>query len=414
MLALRARYVLPITSPPIAHGVVVVEGEQIVEVGAGAQPAQTVDLGNVALLPGLINAHTHLEFSLLPQPLGHAGMAFPDWIAAVVRWRRDKELAGESADQWRREAVQAGLAESCRAGVTTLADVLTSPWPRDAYRDAAAEVVALAEFLALTGPRASQQWDQLCGFLSETASGEAGLTWGLSPHAPYTVRWETLSRLCGLSADKELALAMHLAESRDELEFLRIGSGPLRALLENLNAWDTDAVPRGLCPRDYLQILSRAHRALVIHGNYLTADEIRFLGEQRQRMAVIYCPRTHAGFAHSRYPLAEMRSAGVRVALGTDSRASSPDLQLLEEMRCAGRNHPEVAPEVIVELGTLAAAAALGQQSRLGSLAADKQADLVAISLPAAGDRGPYAFLADRTCRVERVYKAGQLVAVAE
>ena len=127
-------------------------------------------------------------------------------------------------------------------------------------------------------------------------------------------------------------------------------------------------------------------------------------------MAVVYCPRTHGYFAHSRYPLAEMLSAGVHVALGTDSRASTPDLQLLEEMRYAAQKHPEVAPQVIVELATLAGAAALGQQQRVGSLVAGKQADLVAIALPPSGAGGPHAFLADPTCRIEHVYQAGKLV----
>ena len=269
-------------------------------------------------------------------------MGFAEWIAAVVQWRRSAEAF--SAARGRQAAVRAGLQESSRAGVTTLADVITFPWPDDAYGDALSGVVALAEYLAPTEPRASEQWGMLRQFLAGQSSITLGRRWGLSPHAPYTVRWEMLPHLCELSAARQIPVAMHLAESRDELEFLRTGSGPLRDLLQALGAWDAAAVPRGRSPRDYLEVLSTSHRALIVHGNYLDSEEIRFTAARRDRMAVVYCPRTHGYFAHSRYPLAEMLSAGVHVALGTDSRASNADLQLLEEMRYVGKNTLKLRP----------------------------------------------------------------------
>lgn len=438
MLALRARYVLPVESPPIADGVVVLDGELVAELTSGMGPPGTIDLGNVVVLPGLVNAHTHLEFSRLAQPIGQAGLRFSDWIAAVVDWRRAVETTGPA--DWRQAAVRAGLQESVQAGVTTLADVITFPWPADAYRETASGVVALAEYLAPTEPRAGDQWALLRDFLSgwgprtgkeqqqlpeiprpeadassppvsefaaERTTGGPRISWGISPHAPYTVRWEKLTEVCAWSAARQSLVAMHLAESLAELEFLRSGAGSLRDLLETLGAWDAAAAPRGRTPRDYLETLSAAQRSLVIHGNFLSPAEIRFAAACRDRMAVVYCPRTHSYFAHRRYPLAAMLSAGVRVALGTDSRASNPDLRLLEEMRHAAREHREVPPEVIVELATLSGAAALGQERRIGSLAPGKQADLVAIGLPAS-DNGPYAFLADSTCRIDCVYQAGK------
>ena len=137
---------------------------------------------------------------------------------------------------------------------------------------------------------------------------------------------------------------MHLAESPEELELLRHGGGPLRAFLEELGAWDATAIPPGTRPLDYLRLLASAHRALVVHGNYLDDEEIAFLGANAGRMSVVYCPRTHDWFAHRDYPLEKMLAAGATVALGTDGRGSSPDLSLLGEMRFAARRHPGVPP----------------------------------------------------------------------
>ena len=245
--------------------------------------------------------------------------------------------------------------------------------------------------------------------------GPAGmfLGWGVSPHAPYTVRWDALRRIGQLSASARVPLAMHVAESPDELELLRDHRGPLRELLEQLEVWDPSAFPPGLQLLDRLQVLATAHRALAIHGNYLTAEELRFLAEHRDRIALVYCPRTHAFFGHDNYPLAEILRAGLRLAIGTDSRASSPDLSVLAELRQAARSHPELPPEAILRMGTLSGACALGLGDRVGSLRAGKQADLVAVSLPESASDDPYAFLHDPACRVVRVYKSGRLVFTA-
>ncbi len=128
-------------------------------------------------------------------------------------------------------------------------------------------------------------------------------------------------------------VAMHLAESREELDLLRDGTGPFQDLLDERSMWDPQAIPLGSRPLDYLRMLADAPRALVIHGNYLDDEELAFLGANRERMSLVYCPRTHAYFFHPPYPLGRALAAGVHVALGTDSRASNPDLSLLEEMR---------------------------------------------------------------------------------
>ena len=145
--------------------------------------------------------------------------------------------------------------------------------------------------------------------------------------------------------------------------------------------WDAEAIPRGSRPLDYLRLLADAPRALVIHGNYLARDEQQFLAEHADRMTLVYCPRTHAYFGHPPYPLGDLLAAGVRVALGTDSRASNPDLDPLGEIRQAVRAHPDVPADAILEMATLRAAEALGCDQDCGSIAPGKLANLVALPM---------------------------------
>ncbi|MBN1589604.1 MAG: amidohydrolase family protein, partial [Pirellulales bacterium] len=160
----------------------------------------------------------------------------------------------------------------------------------------------------------------------------------------------------------------------------------------------------------YLQTLSGAHRALVIHGNYLADEDVAFLTEHADRMAVVYCPRTHAFFQHDPYPLEKLLAAGVGVALGTDSRASSPDLSMLAEMREVHRRHPGIEPGTLVRLATLGGATALGQQHRLGAIELGRRADLIAVALPeeAGATTDPYRWLLESDTPVVAVWCGGR------
>ena len=177
---------------------------------------------------------------------------------------------------------------------------------------------------------------------------------------------------------------MHLAESREELELLASGTGPFRRLLEDLGVWSPEVFPGGWRSLDYLQRLADAPAALVIHGNYLDREEVDFLADHRANMSLVYCPRTHAYFRHERYPLAEMLERGVNVALGTDSRASNPDLNMRAEMHFAAHAHPEIPPAKILEMATLCGARALGTDAEVGTLEPGKLANVALVKLPRA------------------------------
>jgi cytosine/adenosine deaminase-related metal-dependent hydrolase len=391
--AFRARYLLPVAGPPIEDGVLTVEGPRIVDAGrAVAGDVQDVtDFGNAAIVPGLVNAHAHLEFSGLTGPLGERDMPFAEWIRAVVAWRREGQRdVGAAVDR--------GLRESQAHGTTALGEITTAVWSADApdvqacFESAALETVVFRELIGFSAASVPAKLADARAFASTLPRSDR---WrhGLSPHAPYSVHPELLRECVALARSEGLPLAMHLAETREELELLSSGRGPLRQLLEDLRGpWEEGVLARGSRPIDYLRQLAGAPRALVIHGNYLADDEMDFLAERAATMSVVYCPRTHAYFGHDEYPLATMLKRDVRVALGTDGRASNPDLNLWEEMRFVAERG-QVAPAAVLELGTLAGATALGREGEIGSLEQGKLADFCVFSMPTERAHDPHELL---------------------
>ncbi len=280
MLAFRARFVFPIDGPPLRDSVVAIDHDRIVAVGESSSPAvrdllsTARDLGDVAILPGLINPHTHLEFSNLRVPLGTPGMAFPDWIRLVVERRRQadaKYLARESLI----ERIDHGASESSVFGTTALGDIGWSPLHAIRLATAKLDLTQFREYIGLrkaVSDIAIKTILPIGSLVSETYRV------GLSPHAPYSVHSQLVQACVAWSSPRRMPIAYHLAESREELQLLRFGTGPFVRLLDELDAWEPNAIPFGSRPLDYLQMLAKSHRALVIHGNYLDDEEIGFLG----------------------------------------------------------------------------------------------------------------------------------------
>ncbi len=402
-IVLQARLIFPVAAPPIVDGCVTIAGEQIVAVGRAGNDVELVDLGDVAIVPGLVNAHTHLEFADITAPLGKPGMPLPDWIRLVMAHRR---AAVASPGQ----SVQQGLQECLHSGSTTLGEIATRDWRGEIASSGplSPEVVMFREGIAPTAERVGPAVSAAEAFLA-SPDGLLHVHPALSPHAPYTVHPRLLDSLVDLARRHDVPLAMHLAESREELELLHTGGGPFRELLIELNAWDAASDARLNSILTYLERLACAPRALVIHGNYLSADEQTFLAERAASMSLVYCPRTHAFFNHEPYPLAERLQHGVRVALGTDSRASSPDLDLWSEMRFVAEQHPDVSLKTVLQLGTSAGARALGLGSQVGTLEAGKTANLAIIALDSNG-ADPYERLLLGESRVVGAYLRGKSI----
>ncbi len=387
---IKARWLLPIDGPPLEHGLLAHRQGRIVALSgyhagqhvcrgdrSALEGGPSTDGGNVALLPGLVNAHTHLEFSDLALPLGRPGQPFPEWIAEVV--------AARQANPPSPGAVEQGCRESLACGVV-LAGEIAQPGAVPAA--VSGSPPALTGFLELLGFGADRRQQALQTAQAWVASATADhFCPGLSPHAPYSVHPRLLAECIRLAQQHQVTVAMHLAESPEELQLLASRQGGFRDFLEERGLWSSAEFLSGV--EEYLEALDRSPRALVVHGNYLNSDQIAWLGQRRQRMSVVYCPRTHAYFAHPEYPLAEFLRAGATVALGTDSRASTPDLDLFADMQFVAARFPQLAPREILRLGTLAGAEALGRQQQFGSLTPGKRAWLLAVELPTDGTNDP-------------------------
>ena len=411
--SLRARWVLPVDQPPIENGVVTIADGLILSVEPWGKRLTTAgdlgtvdDLGDVALVPGFVNAHTHLEFSDHAIPLCPADQGLPAWIRSVIA---DRQRANRKVSS----AIAEGLEESLNHGVTTIADIATSPRSHYQQAELRPNLLLLQEAIGFSPARTDSVFNDVVARIENCTPGEnrasdACIACGISPHAPYTVNLNLLERLASLAAREKMPIAMHLAESPEELQLLREGTGPFRELLEQRSMWDTGAIPAGTNPQTYLKCLSAAEHSLVIHGNYLGSAEIEYLAQHRDNMSVVFCPRTHQYFGHPAYSLEEMLAAGVRVILGTDSRASNPDLSILAELRFLAERYPNIAGKQLLAMGTLDAARALGWQDSVGSLTPGKSADLAA--LPCSTSAESIAELLHSQSRPTQVWVCGQRV----
>lgn len=397
--SLRARWVFPVDADPIPDGVVTVEGERIAKVGlSGASP--TYDLGNAAVVPGFVNAHTHLEFSDLDHPLVPS-QPFDSWIRELVSLRHR-----EGRD--RAQAVERGLRECARQGTTLVGEIASSPEQASLVERAVLRCAVFLELLGLSPERAAAQEQAAARHLRRPP--QENLLFGLSPHAPYSVRPSLLREAVRLASQYKAPLAIHLAETPEEIELLSGGTGPLATMLKELGAWESDVFASPRRPLDLLRELAHLPRTLVVHGNYFEGDEIELLARHRDNLTVVYCPRTHAYFGHPEHPFRRMLAAGAAVAVGTDSRASNPDLSVLEELRFLQQRYPEIGGSLLLRLGTLAGAAGLGQAERAGSLRAGKRADLAVVALPEREEPDPHWLLFASDLPVRATLSGGRWV----
>ena len=407
---LRCRWLLPIAVPPVERAWLRIERGVIAGFGAGA-PAHadgdTIDLGDAIVIPGLVNAHTHLEFSVLAEPLDAAG-GLPGWIGRVVAERRAREAAADAPGR-ALASVRLGLAESAAGGVTAIGEIATgvslatSVGPGPAVR-VFREGLGLRPAAVDAAPRA------IIADLDRLAA--RGIAAGVSPHAPYSVATPLGRRLLAEALRRRLPVAMHLLESEAESELLALGTGPFRRLLEDLGAWDAAAPPPLLPAAEWIGWLARARRGIVVHATHVERDPTALtrLARHRDRLAVAICPRTTRAISGVLPPLAVLRRAGLRVALGTDSRASNPDLSLLAECRTlvdAGLASPEEA----LRMATLHGAWAIAFEDRSGRIAPGRPADLAILRPAAAASGDPCAAALDPTTSVAATLRRGRLIA---
>ncbi len=362
-MIIRARSVVTMNGPPIANGAVAITGNQIGDVGEWEairrrNSGDVTDLGECALLPGLINAHCHLDYTGLRGKIARRD-SFADWIRAI-----NAEKAKLSADDYLR-AINHGFAEALRFGTTSIANLTGFPEliPR---LKAPMRTWWFAELIDVRDPTRAAK------MVEDVRALQRGINF--APHAPYTAS-PALFQLCVEAAERDnLLLTTHLAESAEEKQMCRDGTGPLADFLKSISP---DLLEHsGTTPVAHLSKFCHFDkRWLLVHVNEIVEPELALLGKAN----IVHCPRSHAYFGHRRFEFQKLRQRGANICLGTDSLASNDDLSLFAEMRQLRKMEPALSGRETLEAATVNPAAAFGWGSALGTLRAGYRADMIAV-----------------------------------
>ena len=380
MIRYRARWVLPVSRPPIADGVVAVRDGVIVYVGprGDAPPGPEEDLGEVLLLPGLVNVHTHLELTAMRGFLEE--LDFQLWIRTLTRARR-AVLSSEML----LDAARVGILEGLRAGTTTFADASQSGMPIRAMRELGVRGIMFQEVFGPDPRQCERALAELRDAVAVLRELESALVRvGVSPHAPYSVSHPLLAATARFAMAESLPIAIHAAESDAEDRYVREGEGPFAEVQREIGLTPQ---PRG---RSSIDALARAGaldaHPLLIHCVRVDGEDIRAIAASG--CTVAHCPASNAKLGHGVAPLHELMTAGIPVGLGSDSVASNNRLNVLDESRLAVlfqrmrlRSSDALPAAAALELATLGGARALGLADRIGSLEPGKAADLAGFDL---------------------------------
>ena len=384
-MILRARVVVPVSQPPVKNGAVIISRNRICAVGSwpdlrASANGEVVDLGEVVLLPGLVNAHCHLDYTdmagLLPPP-----KTFTDWIHLMILAKAQWEYP-DYARSW-----LDGARMLLHTGTTTVADIEVVPDLLPEVWDATP--LRIFSFLEMTGIRARREPRAV---LREAVDKIESLAHprcraSLSPHAPYSTLPELLRLSAREARKKRLRITMHVAESAQEFEMLVHASGAMYTWLKRNERDMTDC---GLgSPVEHLARNGMLGKNLLaVHANYLGPKDVALLAGRK--VSVVHCPRSHFYFKHRPFPLGKLLKAGVNVCLGTDSLATvykvqreKLELNMFEEMRALAAGHPGLSPKKILPMATVNGARALGLTGRIGQLSRNAFADLIAIPVAA-------------------------------
>jgi cytosine/adenosine deaminase-related metal-dependent hydrolase len=379
-MLIRSRIILPIACPPIENGAVLISGNRIVAVGSWKDLkvhslGEVLDLGETILLPGLINAHCHLDYTNM------AGMIAPtkhfaDWIKSMMALKASWSYS-DFAASWVN-----GAQMLLRSGTTTVADIEAVPeLLPDVWSSTPLRVFSFLELTCVKSSLApTEVLHAALGKIENLQSLRHRVS--VSPHALYSTTPELLELTTELCRERNLPVTTHLAESEMEFEMYQFRKGPLFEWLK----MQRDTSDCGGCSpveqMDRCGLLS--DKCLAVHVNCLAKGDARLLS--RRGTTVVHCPRSHAYFCHPRFPFDELSAAGVNICLGTDSLATviarrphPTELSLFAEMRRFSDVCIEVAPAAILQMVTMNGAKALGMTGRIGQISADAQADLIAL-----------------------------------
>jgi cytosine/adenosine deaminase-related metal-dependent hydrolase len=376
-MIIRARTVVTMDGAPIENGAVAVSGNQIVDVGKFDEirtrnAGEIVDLGEQALLPGLINAHCHLDYTCLRGKIPPQ-KSFTNWI---------RSINAEKAKLDYLASINEGFAQAKRFGTTTIANLTAFP---DLIPEINAPIRTwwFAELIDVRAPgRANETVDRAVESLRSAPN------WGLAPHALFTASKDLYRRCQEIARRENILLTTHLAESLEEMEMFHDASGPLFEFLKDIGRPMNDcgkSTPLelflGTLPAASLRTGSgRAlPQCIVAHLNEVTESDFDLLQRSERRFHVVHSPRSHDYFKHSRFPFEKLHALGFNICLGTDSLASNESLSLFDEMRAFRKEFSSISAEEILQMVTVNPARALRQENTLGRIRPGFCADLIAV-----------------------------------
>ena len=379
MIVYRAEWVCPIDRPPIRDGAVAVEGGRIAAVGAAASfpPVPRHDLGAVALLPGLINAHTHIELSWLRERVPPAN-AFTTWVKQLILLRRSVERIGNpQVTAMAGEAVREARASGTIA-VGDIGNTLASVGP---IADGGLYGLVFHELLGFRETD-GRLVESTAALRAEAGARSPNVRVSIAPHAPYSTSPELFRAVrAALDARAGAITSVHVGESPEEVELLVHGTGEWASMLRFAQLWRDDWSHPGCGPVEYLEGLGMIDsRTLVVHGVQLGEASLERLAGIGATL--VTCPRSNQWVGVGVPPIARFYASGVPVAVGTDSLASVADLNLFSELKTMRWIAPEIPARRFLESATMTGARALGLDAELGTLTVGKRAEMIAISLP--------------------------------
>lgn len=404
-----ASYLLPVSSPPIAGGAVAVEDGVIAAVGTlsevrAACDAPVTDLPGCVIMPGMVNAHTHLELTHFPawklrKELDYLPKRYVEWIQQVVKIKRAL-LPGEME-----HSVREGMRLCLESGTTSIGDILSDFSLVPLYSDTQLAGRVFLEAIGhdpVYGEKLLQRIEATLGTLSGT------LLPAISPHTPHTVSPQLLQALHALAVQRAIPKAIHLSETADEASFMHDTTGEIAELIYPMARWE-EYLPRPMYTTSTrflldLGVLDRS--TLAVHAVHVTPDDVRVLKEKR--CSVVLCPRSNDRLFVGCAPHKLLKSAGLSLALGTDSLASNDSLSLWDELRYLQQQAQGVfSPEELIAMATIGGARALQIEGSAGSLEVGKRADFQVLSCGSASEATLHASLVAKG-RLEQVYVAGE------
>lgn len=379
-----AKWILPVSKPPLKDGAIWIRRGRIAAVGRYSdlgvpRSVEILDLGSSIVLPGLVNAHTHLEYSCLKGRIAPARKYF-DWLVQMVELKRG--LSRPEMEQ----GILAGVRELIRCGTALVADVTNTGLAARALQRSGLRGIIFFELVGESSLKAF--------FATKRALSASAPRFRIrpSPHAPHTVPGYLLHEMAQYQKKTRALTSIHLSESEEEMNWIRGREGPMNRLIASEMLRSSAYLGRRLSPVAYLKqygLLNR--RVLCVHCVHLDASDADIL--KKASCFVALCPRSNVHAGAGRAPVEQLIRRGIPLCIGTDSLASNTDLDLWNEMRAVKKLFPFLPHAFILRVATLNGAGALGFASSHGSIEPGKTAHFIyAPALPATL-RDPYQFL---------------------